>query len=609
MQRQTLQPKSYPFLILLLSLFAIGPTLSSGYWWGAHDARHAVYFLFEFHQVIQDGVWWPRWLPDFAFGYGYPFFNIYGPLPSYVGEFFHLLGFDIETAVKFSFLLSVLASGLTMYALGRRFLGENGGLVAAVAYVYLPYHLANLYVRAALAESWALVWFPLVFLGFYECVTRPRLRAVAYTAIAYVLLWLSHNSLAVQTTFLLIIWVLFWLLVPLQEENKWFWQARDVLKRRVVGAFTALGASVLGMTLGGIFIFPFALEFNDVNRDQWVQGVEGYFSFSNHFIEPWQLFSPFWGFGTSIEGPNDEFPFQLGIVLVLFALSAWIIPIRDQTVRSVRLFFTIMLLVLLWFTQESSAFLWSSAIGGVILQPMQFPWRFLVLAGFALAFLAGFAARRAPAWVALLLAVIVIAGSYNYTNAVIIEPPEGPVDFAGFMRFQQSAGELTGQSRWVDIEDIPTWSPLADIWVAGGDVTSRFVYEEGLAAGNAVSNSYQEITEVKLDTPRTLRWMITYYPGWRAYRMALEQDEILEELPITPQETTGHLTIDAPAGHFRYMVRFEDTPVRTVGKISSALSLLLVAGLLWRGRKGRKGEEKKVEKVEKVRSGRGSNEN
>ena len=89
------------------------------------------------------------------------------------------------------------------------------------------------------------------------------------------------------------------------------------------------------------------------------------------------------------------------------------------------------LLLLLWFTQESSHFLWSSAIGNVILKPMQFPWRFLVLAGFALAFLAGFDARRAPTWTALLLCVILIAGSYNYTNALIIEPPEGPVSFAG----------------------------------------------------------------------------------------------------------------------------------------------------------------------------------
>ena len=230
MLSKPLAPKSYPLLVLLLSLFAIGPTFSSGYWWGAHDARHSVYFLFEFDQAIQDGVLWPRWSPDFAFGYGYPFFNIYGPLSSYVGEIFYLIGFDLEGAVKISFALSLLCSGLTMYAFARRFLGVNGGLVAAIAYVYLPYHLADLYVRAALAESWAFVWFPLLFWGFYECVTRPRLQAVALTAISYSLLFLSHNGLAVQVTFLLIAWVLFWLLFPRSQDETWLWQQPDLLK-------------------------------------------------------------------------------------------------------------------------------------------------------------------------------------------------------------------------------------------------------------------------------------------------------------------------------------------------------------------------------------------
>ena len=71
----------YLWLTLLLSLPVVGPLLQPGYFWGAHDARHSVYFLYQFDKAIQDGVLYPRWAPDFAFGYGYPFFNIYGPSP------------------------------------------------------------------------------------------------------------------------------------------------------------------------------------------------------------------------------------------------------------------------------------------------------------------------------------------------------------------------------------------------------------------------------------------------------------------------------------------------------------------------------------------------
>lgn len=581
---KTLAPKSYPFLILLLSLFAIGPALGSGYWWGAHDARHSVYFLFEFSKAIRDGVLWPRWSPDFAFGYGYPFFNVYGPFSSYVGELFHLIGFDLVSSVKISFALSLLCSGLTMYAFARRLLGANGALVAAVAYVYFPYHIVDVYVRAALAESWALVWFPLVFWGFYECVkhrecvSHPRRRAVAVTAVAYALLFISHNGLAVPVTFLLVAWIAFWLFLPLREDGRWFWQQWQILRARLMRAMTAAAGGVLGIMLGGIFIFPWLLEYQYVNTAQW---LAGYFSFTDHFVQAWQLFSPRWGFGVSGAGADDGFSFQLGLVPLLFAVAGWIIPLQKRELRQARLFFTVMFLLILFFMLEISRFVWESPLGDLILRPMQFPWRLLVLAGFALAFLAGFAARRAPTYVAILLACMIVAGSYTYLQAELIEPAEGPVGYAGLMRFQQSAGEMTGQSKWVALEDIPIWSPLADAWIAGSEVNSRFAYEEGVPAGNPVSNSYQEITEVKLAEPRTLRWMITDYPGWHAYRLALESDEILEELEIIRQAKTAHITIEAPAGHYRYMVRFEDTPVRLFGKLSSALSLFVVLLLLF----------------------------
>ena len=79
------------WIVALIGLLLVAPMAAPGYWWGAHDARHAVYFLFEFSKSIADGIWWPRWSPDFAFGYGYPFFNVYGPLSAFVGQAWHSL--------------------------------------------------------------------------------------------------------------------------------------------------------------------------------------------------------------------------------------------------------------------------------------------------------------------------------------------------------------------------------------------------------------------------------------------------------------------------------------------------------------------------------------
>ena len=110
----------YFLLLLFFSIFAIGPLLGPGYFWSAHDGRHSVYFLFEFDRAIQDGIWYPRWAPDFTFGFGYPFFNIYAPGAFFVGEALHLMGFDFVTATKIVFALAMVYAGPAMFAFVKR---------------------------------------------------------------------------------------------------------------------------------------------------------------------------------------------------------------------------------------------------------------------------------------------------------------------------------------------------------------------------------------------------------------------------------------------------------------------------------------------------------
>ena len=53
-----------------------------------------------------------------------------------------------------------------MYRFARRLWGPWPGLIAGLLYVYAPYHLADIYVRAAFAEFVAFVIFPLVLHAF-----------------------------------------------------------------------------------------------------------------------------------------------------------------------------------------------------------------------------------------------------------------------------------------------------------------------------------------------------------------------------------------------------------------------------------------------------------
>ncbi len=138
------------WLILVLPIFAWGPLLTLAYFFNAHDAKHSVFFLVEFDQTFRDGYLWPRWSPDFSFGYGYPLFNLYAPLAFYGAEIFHILGMGFAAAIKMMYILATIAAGLGMYGFVRRLYGGGGSrrcLMAGVGWVepksFYNYHFVG----------------------------------------------------------------------------------------------------------------------------------------------------------------------------------------------------------------------------------------------------------------------------------------------------------------------------------------------------------------------------------------------------------------------------------------------------------------------------------
>jgi Ca2+/Na+ antiporter len=598
----------YLLLTLLLTVFALGPLLQPGYFWGAHDARHNVYFLFEFDRSIQDGIWYPRWAPDFTFGYGYPFFNVYGPLAYYVGEVFHLLGFDFVSSVKIVLGLSIVFSGLAMYLFVRRLMGPKAGLVAALVYVYVPYHVFDLYVRAALAESVTFVFVPLVLWGCYEAVQSPRLTNIVGLGLAYAGLMFTNNLVWLLYTFLVVPAYLIMLVLaqvnrdqPLRELSKesFFPFLANLLRISI----PPLAGLLLGLGLSAIFWIPMATEFKYVRVDQWYAGR---YDYRDDFVYFFQLFSPTWGFGASGPGPGDTVSFQLGAVpFVLSALSLAVLKqVKDWALRRQILFFLAVTLIAIFLLLPAAVTTWE------LLSPVrfaQFPWRYLTFTVLSTAVLAGSIVHEEPnsqspisnlqspiSYSLLILVTLVILGSYPYLQAEITEPAEGPVSLAGLMRFQQSADEMTGSTAWV--KEIPEWSPMADNYIAGLPVESKLdqsTVPEGAAAAARDWSTIHEFVQYKApirDEKHFIRltFNLFYYPGWRAY-LVQKHDRglgIVGEVEIEPEDgPLGRITVEVPGNRRYLLLRFEDTPVRVVGKVLSALSLGIV-WLAWGGTLG-----------------------
>ncbi len=577
------------FLLALgLSLFALGPLLQPGYFWGAHDARHHVYFLFEWDRSVQEGIWWPRWSPDFCFGYGYPFFNIYGPLATMIGEAFHLLGADYVTAVKMVFGLAILAGTCTMYGFARRLWGPKAGFLASLAYTYAPYHILDVYVRAALPETLSLAFLPLVLWGFYEAVACPRLGAVLWAGASYAGLMLTSNAIALMFTPILALYVLALVVRKvLQAQPLRTWSRESALPLLAhllhVGGPPLLGL-IAGLGLSAVFWLPAATEFRYVRTDQWYAGR---YDYRDDFVYPFQLLGPYWGFGTSIAGPDDEISFQMGAVPVVLGTVALVAGARQRRRGFGHVCFFAAV-------AAASAFLmtWASAPLWEILSPVrfaQFPWRYQTLLAPALSLLAG--SLLAPAEIAdapetreenpaaaLFLGLLILLGSYPYLQAEVVEEPkEGPVSLAALMRFQQWSDEMTGATIWT--QEIPRWSPMADLHVAGQPVTTLVDYAAippgGVLGVHSLemSSIHEKVWVYAADDQQEVIFYRFYYPGWHAYILDEHTEEVLGEVPIRTVGPEGRMAVRVPAGRHILLLRFEDTPVRRAGKALSAASV------------------------------------
>ncbi len=600
-------------LLFVLSAFALAPLASPGYFFGAHDADHSVFFLVEFDKALRDGALWPRWGPDHALGFGYPLWLVYAPLAYYVAEGFHLLGLGFTAAVKAGWGLGFLLGGWGMFLLLRRWFGRGpagraAALVGGLLYVYAPYHLLNIYVRAAYAEFSALAWFPWVLLAF-DAVASPsprpspsegegaspsprpspsegegarRRRAIALAALAYGGLLLTHTGSILIFTPLLLAYLSFALLRRGWLEQ-WPW--------------TALGRTTLRLAAGGllavgiaaIFLLPLLLEQRFIVQDQWVQGSYGY---RGHFVYLSQWLDPFWGYGYSDDptGPNDGLSFQLGIAGVVLALTAAVIGLRrGSPQRGLTGFFLAATFISLAAMLPLAVPLWD-AVGPAAL--IQFPWRLLgiaslglsVLAGAAVATLlwAGPAASIAQAPAAAILALAVVLASLPFTLPQVTDIT--PIDESelSIIRFETTYPDMIG--RTVNTEETFTDTPLVAQYLAG-EPLQKAVALAGDARIDEIEVGGASVTaKVDASEPATVLFYTYDFPGWRA---TIDGQRVQHRT----EPPYGLIAVEVPAGRHEVAIRHGTTPARSAGALISLLNLVIVAVLFFLpARKARAGE-------------------
>lgn len=512
-------------LVLILSFWAIRPLLVDGFF-PIHDDTQIVRVQ-QMGEALLDGQFPVRQLADLGYGYSYPLFNFYAPLAYYFGGGLYLLGFNALLATKMMMLVGILLAGVFMYLLAREFWGKIGGAVAALFYMYAPYHAVDIYVRGAVSEFWALAFIPLVFYGF-------KRRSWMLTGLAYAAVILSHNLTAMMLTPFLLLFLL--------------------RPRQLVGLLIGLGLSAF-YWLPAIAEMSATKVFGQIGA-----GAD----WQEHFVYLRQLWDSPWGFAGSAPGPWDGMSFMIGKLHLVLTGLAVLVGYRAKSQRRVIGLALMMMLFAVFLMSRFSAFIWQLI---PVMSFIQYPWRFLVLATVASSFLTGAAAWwlnqqgwRGKLGVGLLILILLTL------NAKFFQPERmfsfGAAEYINEENIKWTTSRISDEYLPRDFPTPQDESQVAweKVVVLAGEVKTEILEEKSQSLKFKVDVHSPAGGEILINT--------AYFPGWKLWVNDEEQE---------PQIQAGKIKLSLPAGQHQIKLHFTNTPIRILANLISLGAWLSLA--------------------------------
>ncbi len=319
-------------------------------------------------EALAQGVLFPRNFPDFAFGYGYPVLNFYAPAFYYPPALLHLAGLDVSTATQLILVATVLISAAALIGLLRALgLRPAAARFGALVFVLFPYRLYDYFVRGALPELAAFLWLPCIAWSMLAAARANTPERRAATILVGGLCWsgliLTHNLTALMVAGASIVAIGAVLL------------ARRLLGKRgdTAGALQRIALGFfLGLLLSAWYTVPALLESGNV-----AIGRESSNGYTNHLAQWGSLFD--WGLPYTYPAAADPVvPLPAWLVIPAFGVILLLILRRKNAKGAATQVATVaatlgLLLLSIWLTTESSAFLWR--LFAPLMSRLQFPWR------------------------------------------------------------------------------------------------------------------------------------------------------------------------------------------------------------------------------------------
>ena len=563
---------------------------------GGGDSPFLLFRLHQLYSAVTQGVFPVRWMPDAAFGLGYPFFNYYAALPLYVAALFKALGASYVLALKLTHLSGFLLAAFAMYG-WMRASGANraAAWLAAVAYTFAPFHLVNVYVRGdSLNEFWAFAFYPLCLWAALRLNnqlpitnnSRNWLLVIGYRglplALAYAALIFTHNiSALIFSPFLGLYLFASFFTSPNTQYSIPDTQSTarltfDVSRSLLFIVHCSL-AIVIGLALSAFYWLP---ALRETEFAQLGAQTTGFFHYANHF-RGLNLIQPSLVFNYDI-GSASTTPFAMGLAqTVLLALALILVGanfIRDLRGERKRvtlyLFLVFGLLLSTFMLTRFSAPLWA---GLPLLSFSQFPWRFLSVQSLFASALIGLAGQFTIPNSKFTTSLVVLGIANCALSIAGLRP-----DFIPIADADLTAGRLqtyeyfTGNiGTTIRYEYLPQWTqprPYSSEEFIFGTVSLKVL--DGEAGGERLEKRAASQTwniNVNSDSARVAVPLL-YWPGWGARAGG-------KLLDVAPVDGLGWITFELPQGEHTIELKLGDTPTRRNASLISIIALLVAVAL------------------------------
>ncbi len=364
---------------VLLSLFGIVILTSLPLFTGGIGKGHDLYYhamrIEALADSLKNGIFPNRLSTIWFDGYGYPSSIYYGDILLYIPALMRIIGFPVVTSYKIYVLGINIGTAVFGYLSFKcMFKNKFSSLLAVLVYSTATYRLVNIYIRAALGEYTAMMFFPIIVCGIYKIYTGDMIKKREY--------FIASSVLAAGMTGLIGCHILSTEMVCLFLAIVCIILLRKTFKLTTLRALGIAVAETVLMT--AYFVVPFLDYYKNVNVNinniveeplfiQW-QGcsVAEYFGVFRDVFTQYTVHA------------NERLAATPGFILLTSLIVGVVVLIygKKDDRRSALTLYMIMSVFSLYIA--SDVFPWDSlalnSSFGRLLSQVQFPWRYVALA-------------------------------------------------------------------------------------------------------------------------------------------------------------------------------------------------------------------------------------